>query len=332
MDFNFIAENLFQLTKREEYYKENSELSKDYYQKLVTKRINNQDVYVFDDLIPSGRNFNIVKHTRFVKVPPHIHNFIELNYIYSGSCTQIIDNKKVVLQKGQICLIDTSVPHSIENTTEQDIIINILVKKEYFIKQLSQNSYSSSIVFDFILNALSEKQSHNQYIVFENNEYDQLRLIMDQILYEHLENKIGNDKIIESFISILFSLLVRNFEYVTNKQEQRSKNQIVALLEYIDKNFMDTTLSSLAKHFNYTSSYISTLLKTETGKNFSQLVLDKKLELVETLLQNTDKSIQQCAEESGFTNSTYFYKKYKKRFGKMPSENRKNLRTDSLQF
>ena len=325
MNFDFIAENLFELTEREEYYKENNELSIDYYQKLITKQINNQEVYVFDDLIPSGKNFNIVKHTRFVKVPSHIHNFIELNYIYSGSCTQIIDSKRVILKTGQICLIDTSVPHSIENTNEKDIIINILVKKEYFIKQLSQDSYRSSIVFDFILNALSETQNHNQYIVFENNEYDQIRLTMDQILYEHLENKIGSDKIIENLISILFSLLVRNFEYVTNKKEKRSKNQIVGLLEYIDKNFMDITLSSLAEHFNYTSSYISTLLKTETGKNFSQFILDKKLEFAETLLQNTSKSIQECAEESGFTNSTYFYEKYKKHFGKMPSENRSKI-------
>ena len=322
MDFYAVNEQLFRLTDREKYYQEHSELSKDHYQKLITTQINNQKVYVFDDLIPVGKNFNIVKHTRFVPVPSHIHNFIELNYIYSGSCTQIIDNSKVTLTKGQICLIDTSVPHSIENTNEQDIIINILVKKKYFLSQLSHNTLSSNIVFDFILNALSETQSHNQYIVFKNNDYEQIKLIMDQILYDHFENRIGSDKVIESLISILFSLLIRNFEYITNKTKNKNNKQIIDLLEFIDQNFMEVTLSILSEQFNYTPSYISTLLKSETGKSFSKLVLDKKLEFAEILLQTTDKTVQECAEESGFSNSTYFYDKYKTHFGKLPSENR----------
>ncbi|MBE9909311.1 AraC family transcriptional regulator [Enterococcus casseliflavus] len=322
MDFSAVTKRLFNLTEREVYYKEKKILSKDYYQKLETKNLNGQEVYVFDDLIPVEKNYNVVKHSRFIKVPLHIHNFIELNYIYSGSCTQFIDNKKVTLTEGQICLIDTSVPHSIEYTDEKDIIINILVKKEYFIKQISHGNFDSSIVFEFILNALSETQSHNQYIVFKNNKYDQLRLIVDQILNEHFEGRIGSDKIIENLISILFSFLVRNFEYDTNKKN-RNKHQIVKLLEYIDNNFMDITLSDAAEKFNYTPSYISTLLKIQTGKNFSQLILEKKLNFAEILLQNTDKSIQQCADESGFTNSTYFYEKYKSHFRKLPSENRK---------
>jgi AraC-type DNA-binding domain-containing proteins len=322
MHFKNIEQQLFELTKREQYYQTHHELSKDYYEKLLTTKINHQTVYVFDDLIPAGKNFNIVKHTRFIPVPSHIHNFIELNYIYSGTCTQIIDNNKVTLKKGQICLIDTSVPHSIEDTGQDDIIINLLVKKEYFLNQLNHNGLSSNIVFDFILNALSETQNHNQYIVFKNNEYDQIHLVMNQILYEHTENRVGSDKIIENLISILFSLLVRNFEYITNKTKNKNKNQIIDLLNFIDQNFLDVTLSTLAKKFNYTSSYISTLLKSETGKTFSQLVLDKKLEFAEALLQSTNKTVQECAEDSGFTNSTYFYEKYKTHFGKLPSEHR----------
>lgn len=322
MDFSPVYQKLFELTPHEQYYKKNNQLSKEYYQQLATKEINNHQVYVFENLIPTGQNFNIVKHTRFVQVPLHIHNFIELNYIYSGSCTQLIDGKKVTLEQGQICLIDTSVPHSIEPTTENDIIINILVKKDYFIKQLSQDTYSSSIVFDFILNALSETQNHNQYIVFGKNNPNEIHLVINQILAEHFEKKIGSAKIIGNLISILFSLLIRNFEYITNKQEKKSKKNIVDLLQYIDQNFLTITLTSLAKEFNYTASYISTLLKAETGKSFSQLVLEKKLEYAETLLQNTQKSIHECVSESGFTNGTYFYQHYKDFFGKLPSENR----------
>ncbi|TPR55551.1 AraC family transcriptional regulator [Enterococcus sp. OL5] len=324
MDFHSVHQTLLELNEREKHYKEHPVLSQEYYQKLSKKNVKNDEVYIFDDLIPTGQNFNVVKHTRFIPVPLHVHNFIELNYIYSGKCTQIIDGKKVTLTKGQICLIDISVPHSIETTSEEDIIINILVKKDYFIKQLSQEKFSSSIVFDFILNALSETQSHNQYIVFQKSEYDQIQLIIDQILYEYFEKKVGNTLIIENLIAILFTLLVRNFNYDTNRKEKKNKEQIVNLLQYIDKHFMNLTLADLAKRFNYTSNYLSILLKKETGKNFSQLILEKKLDQAEILLQHTEKTIQECAEESGFSNITFFYEKYKNYFHKFPSQRKRS--------
>lgn len=320
MDFQSVKKKLATLTDREKHYLQNPVLSEDYYQKLIKKNISDNEVYVFDDLIPTGQNFNVVKHTRFIPVPLHIHNFIELNYIYSGKCIQIIDGKKVILTKGQICLIDISVPHSIETTSEEDIIINILVKKDYFIKKLGQEEFSSSIVFDFILNALSETQNHNQYIVFQKSDSEQMQLIIDQILYEYFEKKVGNNLIIENLISILFTLLVRNFNYDTNRKEKKNKEQVVKLLQYIDGNFMDLNLPTLAQEFSYTTSYLSTLLKKETSKNFSQLVLEKKLEHAEILLQHTKKTIKECAEESGFSNTTYFYKKYKAYFHKLPSQ------------
>ena len=53
--------------------------------------------------------------------------------MYSGSCTQIINEEKTVkLEKGQVILLDTDCVHSIGNTGENDILINLLFEKEYF--------------------------------------------------------------------------------------------------------------------------------------------------------------------------------------------------------
>ena len=74
--------------------------------------------YVYDDNHHKIYNFyfskellhntvTILRNERFAAVPPHIHDFIEINYMYSGSCEQIIDGKKSLLKKGQMTLIDT---------------------------------------------------------------------------------------------------------------------------------------------------------------------------------------------------------------------------------
>lgn len=324
MDLKNVEKKLREKTPSEKKYQNNITRSKEYYDNLEKRILNHQSVYIFDDLIPAGQNFNVVKHTRFIDVPLHIHNFIELNYIYSGTCKQIIDGKEVILKKGEICLIDTAVPHSIDFTTEDDLIINILVRREYFIKQLGQEVFNASIVYDFMLNALSESQNHDQYIVFKNSNISQIDLIIKQILNEYYNDDIGSTKIIENLISILFTLLVRNFEYDTNKKEVKSKHGLIEILQYIDQNFLTVDLETLSRKFNYNNSYLSYFLKKETNKNFSQIVTEKKLNYAEMLLVNSNKSIQECSIESGFSNITFFYKKYKEHFGKMPSDSRNN--------
>ncbi len=319
MDIIKLENKLRKLSPREIFHQKDGQMS-DYYQRLDTITINKEHVYVFDNLIPEGQHFSVVKHTRFVPVPLHIHSFIELNYIYSGNCTQIIAKRKVELQQGQICLIDTAVPHSIETTGKDDIIINVLIHKDYFAKKFLSGNFDGGIVYDFVLNALSNRQTHNQYIVFNNHQDKQIRTTLQHIIYETYYPEIGSHKIIEHLIAILFTQLVREFDYETNKITKQSKLKMKDILMIIEQDYLSITLPKLAEALNYTPTYISSFIKKETGKTFSELVLELKLEYASVLITNTEKPIYVCAEEAGFSNITYFYQKFKKRFNHLPGE------------
>lgn len=78
-------------------------------------------------------------HKRFIPVKPHVHEWIELGYMYSGSCIQLINGEKQMnWKKGQVIFLDTDCMHSIGNTGEDDIMINFLFEKEY-----SMNGFSA---------------------------------------------------------------------------------------------------------------------------------------------------------------------------------------------
>lgn len=47
-----------------------------------------------DSLFFEQGPIHVRKHNRFAPMPLHLHNFIEMNYIYSGSCVQWINEKK----------------------------------------------------------------------------------------------------------------------------------------------------------------------------------------------------------------------------------------------
>ena len=64
-------------------------------------------------LLPSGELINIRKHTRFINFPSHKHNYIEFNYVYQGKFTQVIDNKEIILQKGELIFLNQYINHEI---------------------------------------------------------------------------------------------------------------------------------------------------------------------------------------------------------------------------
>lgn len=310
---------LRQLRPGELKYLETREPSGDY--SGMEYRMNGtQKIYIFDGLIPENEDFTIVLHGRFSPVPEHIHSFIEISYVYSGQFTQVIDGREVTLKKGEICLIDTDVPHSIAPTGEDDIIINLLVSKKYFRNELLMNSFSRGIITDFILNVISETASHRQYIIFKNKEFEGIHSVICEILKENFFPGIGSKEAVSHYLNILFIRLVRDFDYETNGQTSRQDTQILEILKYLETNIESISLSALAEKFHYTPNYLSTLLKKKTGKSYSEITLEKRLDHARMLLATTDMKINEAAVQSGFNNPTFFYKKYKERFKKLPSQ------------
>ena len=111
---------------------------------LMTKRKNIYHPYI-----------SFAPHTRFVPVKTHVHKWIELSYMYSGSCTQIINEEKTVkLEKGQVILLDTDCVHSIGNTGENDILINLLFEKEYFNERFFSHFSEENILLKYLMNTI----------------------------------------------------------------------------------------------------------------------------------------------------------------------------------
>ncbi len=81
-------------------------------------------------------------------------------------------------------------------------------------------------------------------------------------------------------------------------------------------------MGSVAREFGYNPNYLGNLLKTNTGRTFSQIKLAQQMREARFLLTNTDRSITSIAEKVGITNMTYFYRKFGEHFGMSPREYR----------
>lgn len=86
------------------------------------------------DLFQQG-NIHISKHRRYAEVPEHTHDFVEINYMYSGTCLQIINGERIEMEESDVVIIDKEATQRIEYTGQEDILINILLKEEPYLQR-----------------------------------------------------------------------------------------------------------------------------------------------------------------------------------------------------
>lgn len=297
---------------------------------LFWKRENNKWVIEGEEFISSDENIMLSKHHRFISIPRHRHDFIEFSYIYSGSLTQTIDGKTITLQEGETFLLDTNVEHSLEVTNEDDIIINILMRKDYFDTSLFSRLASNDIICDFLVRAVYESKDSNNYCIFHSNKNDKIRRLIENLIIEYHNRSICYNEIIDCYIILIFSELLEVYKnqsedaYISSTKS--SRNNIAEILKYIESNYLTVTLTSVADKFHFHPNYLSNIIKKSTGKSFKEIIHTQKLKQSESLLKNTDMNIEEISNKVGYTNQTFFYKKFKTFYGLTPQQYRNKLK------
>jgi two-component system response regulator YesN len=108
-----------------------------------------------------------------------------------------------------------------------------------------------------------------------------------------------------------------------NKKTQY-KPVILLTMKYIDINYRvnDLNLQNVADQFNVSPSYLSKLLKQETGISFSDYLTNTRIKKAICFMEDPRMKIYEVAESVGYSNQHYFCKAFKKVIGFSPTEYR----------
>jgi len=114
------------------------------------------------------------------------------------------------------------------------------------------------------------------------------------------------------------------------KRENAAKKHeriIIAVKEYIDKNYTDKiTLDDVARHVYISPSYLSKMIKIQTGQSFRHLINMARIAEAMRLLTDTDKNLAEIAFLTGYEDHSYFTKVFKRHTMMTPAEYRRSQR------
>lgn len=340
---------VFPLTEREKLYRDNPETMNEYYKNLAkkgykdsngvfhfltTRNMTKLDIKHSED-INSKKSINsssindtitIKKQTRYFDVPLHCHDFIGINYVYSGNTSIYTQNSNIPLKEGHLSLMDADFIHTTEIAHENDIILNVQIDPLYFTNSVIQRLGNSGVIARFLVESISAKKNRTHFMIFNCENNERLKNSFEDMFCECIEPNVCSHELIESYLNIIFIEMLRNYQgEQESNSNKNSKRYITEVLRFINENPCDCSLESLAKHFNFNPKYLSRIIKTSTGKTFKNLQLEIRMNKAESLIRNSDLPINIIAEECGFKNLNFFYKKFQEVYNTKPALYRKSL-------
>ncbi len=270
-------------------------------------------------------SYNVIqvrRHPRFHSTSRHRHNFIEIVYMYRGSTTHIINGKdEVELREGNLMFIGLQTYHAIKEADFNDIAINIFIRPDFF-DTLTKSNLDSPIN-SFLTSCMNNTTTNSPILLFDIKNLLPIQNILENILWYYL-NPTGNYQLLEMNAHLLIAELQSHSETLLQLLPQdHNRTMVFQVLNYIETNLVTATLSEIAEELHQPSYRLSKLIHTQTGRTFSELVQDTRLNKAISLMQDTDLSINDIIREVGYSNNTYFYNLFNEKMGQTPAKFRK---------
>ncbi len=275
-------------------------------------------------LLADGKLITFRPHTRFIHFPKHNHDYVEVVYMCKGSTTHIINGQRVILKEHELMFLSQNATQEIERAGTDDVAVNFIVLPDFFTDCIDTIKDEETPLKRFIVNCLFGKNFAAGYLHFKISDVLEVQNLIENLILTLIGDSTAKRKISQMTMSLLFLELLNH----TDKLQCSEENDTVAvqILRYIDKEFISGTLAFAAEELHYDLSWLSRQIKIQTGKNFTQLIQERKLSQAAFLLRNTNQKISDIATAVGYENKSFFYRIFQETYGISPKHYRDRLR------
>ena len=165
----------------------------------------------------------------------------------------------------------------------------------------------------FTVNASLEEISRNVHFSFSHD----LNAFTSNLNKAETLNEIN-----ELFINLFDQFTLK----LEEKKDAKYDQLVEKIIETIYNSYMDQNLTiySVSESVNMSPIYLGRLFKRLTSKSVADYINDIRMEKAKNLLLNTDKSVKEIVDETGYSNTSYFFTLFKKMHGITPNDFRQN--------
>ena len=146
--------------------------------------------------------------------------------------------------------------------------------------------------------------------------------LIENLVWTLLHHQSNKRSINQITMGLLFLQLMNYTERVQVGEQYFEQEMLLGVYRYIEEHYREGSLSELAEELHYDFYTLSRMIRRLTGKNYTELVQNKRLTQAAYLLETTGLSVADIGERVGYENMSYFHRIFKERYGISPKKYR----------
>ena len=262
----------------------------------------------------------IGRQPRFTHVPKHRHNFIEAVYQCSGRSVHRIEGKDIVLEAGDILLMNQYTSHECLPCGEEDVAVNLMLRTSFF-DDTYELAAKRNVLSDFIVSLLRDEVNCNQYLHYKTIHHLPVSHLIEIMLTTYFPH---DDDIAPRGAGGTYAMQDRTLMFMIFWYLSRDLSDLsvdgpmnfdeitkITVMNYIRENYQTATLTELAEIMNQSPSALSRQIKVITGSTFKELLQAVRFQRAVKLLEETNLAVSDIALAVGYENSSYFYRRFR---------------------
>lgn len=270
------------------------------------------------------KSFSVaIEHSKDISDYNKIHkqNTVEVIYVLSGEIDLLIDFAPCKIKKGDSILINSNVYHAVltEEKADFDFLSWSFLPEHIY-------AYGNDIYNIELFLWLAVKE-HNTFSVINDEEQPKIKELFLGTYERFLKKKYGFEFSLHSDTLSLCKFFFdkwheENFGFI-NEISGLSISKIKNVLFYIEKNYDNLSFGEFSKSFNVTGGTFPKNFKRVTGYNVLEYVDLCLIKRAMFLLATTAGTVTDIAFSVGYSDSSYFSKRFNTYTGMSPSKFRK---------
>ncbi len=246
---------------------------------------------------------DVQKHGYYTK--PHWHEHMELIYVLEGEAIFEVNQMEVCARKGDFIVANSNDLHSIYCTGKQLRDLVIIFEMDKISKTLAGK------------NALFQSYIQDDEIIAG---------YIESLCEEFMEKKAESRLMCKGLVCMLIAHLTRHHAVAILEEKNMVKRakrleRINVVLDYMEKHYAESISNKeFAQLIHVSENHFYYLFKEIVGLAPHQYINELRLKKAMNLLVNTDSTLTEVAEQTGFADYNNFGRKFKEYYGYPPSK------------
>lgn len=267
----------------------------------------------------AGRRIGLAVHLPERPSPPHTRDYVELYYQCAGTGTCRVNDRNVTVAEGELLLLGQNTLLELPEQDAQTLAARFFIKPDFFGEILKFLGSDQSPLREFLLRCLGQENPYG-YLQFHVGGVVQMENLMENLMLQLLDHPDSRRAIPMHTVGLLFLHLLDRSDLMT--AGIREQMAVLRALQYIELSYAQASLTQVAEGLHCDVSWLSREIRRRTGRTFTELLQERRLNQAAWMLKNTREKVSDIAVSVGYENISYFHRIFARRFGCSPKKYR----------